>query len=113
MLISKSYKEWQESPVATSITTRPIDDLDFPIVTICPPKGSNTAFYNDLVKLGNGTLSPEDRTKLRESAYQIFMLKSHKEYVKRVLAASNLKNIDQVYQHQHQFLMALRSRCGI
>ena len=61
LLISKSYKEWQESPVATSITTRPINDLDFPIVTICPPKGSNTALYNDLVKAGNGSLSEKDK----------------------------------------------------
>ena len=54
LLISKSYKEWQESPVATSITTRPIKDLDFPIVTICPPKGFNTALYQTLSRLAMG-----------------------------------------------------------
>ena len=42
---------------ATSITTLPINDLDFSIVTICPPKGCNTALYLDLVKAGNGSLS--------------------------------------------------------
>ena len=93
MLISKSYKEWQESPVATSITTRPINDLDFPIVTICPPKGSNTALYHDLVKAGNGSLSEKDRSALKESAFKIFMLQSHKEYVKRMPAVSNLGNM--------------------
>ena len=101
LLISKSYKEWQESPVATSITTRPINDLDFPIVTICPPKGSNTALYHDLVKAGNGSLSEKERSALKESAFKIFMERSHREYVKRMPAVSNLGNMDQVYKGYH------------
>ena len=59
VIIGKSYKEWQENPIATSITTHPIDDLDFPNVTICPPKDSNTALYHDLVKVGNRSLSDD------------------------------------------------------
>ena len=55
-LITKSYKDWQDNPIATSITTPPIDNLDFPTVTVCPPKDSNTAIYHDLVKAGNKTL---------------------------------------------------------
>ena len=74
LLIGKSYKEWQESPVATSITTRPINGLDFPIVTICPPKGSNTALYHDLVSVGNGSLSEKERRALKESASKIFVV---------------------------------------
>ena len=101
LLIGKSYKEWQESPVATSITTRPINDLDFPIVTICPPKGSNTALYHDLVKAGNGSLFEKERLALKESAFKIFMERSHREYVKRMPAVSNIGNIDQVYQGYH------------
>ena len=46
--------------VAISITTLPINDLDFPTVTICPPKGSNTAHYLGLVEAGNGSLSEKD-----------------------------------------------------
>ena len=65
-LISQSYKDWQENPVSTSITTHPIEDLDFPIVTICPPKGSNTALYHDLVKAGNGSLSDGEKKTLKK-----------------------------------------------
>ena len=36
-MITSSYKEWQESPVSTTITTYPITDLKFPTVTVCPP----------------------------------------------------------------------------
>ena len=66
ILIGKSYKDWQKNPIATSITTHPIDDLDFPVVTVCPPKGTDTALYHDLVKAGNGTLSEKDRKILIE-----------------------------------------------
>ena len=38
-MITGSYKEWQESPVSTTITTHPITELEFPPVTVCPPKG--------------------------------------------------------------------------
>ena len=101
LLISKSYKEWQESPGATSITTRPIKDLEFPIVTICPPKGSNTALYHDLVRVGDGGFTEKERSALKKSALKIFMERSHKEYIKSMLATSNPGNMDQVYQGYH------------
>ena len=41
-LISNSYTEWTESPVSSTTITRPISELDFPDVTVCPPKESNT-----------------------------------------------------------------------
>ena len=37
-MITNSYKEWQESPVSTTITTNPITELEFPTVTVCPPR---------------------------------------------------------------------------
>ena len=101
ILIGKSYKEWQEHPVATSITTHPIDDLDFPKVTICPPKNSNTALFHDLVKAGNATLSDERKITLRKTAYDIFIEKTHYEYVKNMLATSHMGSMDQVLQGFH------------
>ena len=41
-MITDSYKDWQESPVSTTITTHPIKELQFPDVTICPPRETNT-----------------------------------------------------------------------
>ena len=101
VLIGKSYKEWQEAPIATSITTHPIDHLDFPAVTICPPKGSNTALYHDLVKAGAGPLSDKDRTALSESAYKIFIKPAHIEYMEQMLDTTNVRNLDQVYRGFH------------
>ena len=50
-MIIDSYKEWQESPVSTTITTHPITELEFPTVTVCPPRGSNTALNHPLEKV--------------------------------------------------------------
>ena len=100
-LISKSYNEWQASPIATSITTHPIDDLDFPDVTICPPKDSNTALYHDLVKAGNRTLLDEKRRILREAAFKIFMEQPHKKYVKKMKPLSHMGNLNQAFQGFH------------
>ena len=47
-LINDSYNDWQASPIATSISTHPISELDFPTVTVCPPEGPNTALNYDL-----------------------------------------------------------------
>ena len=50
-MINNSYEEWQESPVSTTITTHPITELEFPTVTVCPPRGSNTALNHLLEKV--------------------------------------------------------------
>ena len=60
-LIQSSYSSWQDSPVAASITTHPIADLDFPTVTVCPPKGSHTTLNYDLMKANDTSLTKEDR----------------------------------------------------
>ena len=68
VLIYESYVDFQNSPVVTSITTHHIKDLDFPTVTVCPPKDSNTALNYDLMRARNMTLIKEQReTSIRSS----------------------------------------------
>ena len=98
ILIGKSYTEWQESPISTAITTHPIDDLDFPVVTVCPPKDSNTALYHDLVKAGNGSLSDHQKDELKKAAFDIFMKMPHEDYEKKTFATPKSKDLKQVYQ---------------
>ena len=52
-LIGNSYSEWMESPVSTIVTTKPISDLKFPEVTVCPPRGSNTVLNLVMEKMKN------------------------------------------------------------
>ena len=36
-LIYKSFQDWSENPISTTIVTKPITELTFPKVTVCPP----------------------------------------------------------------------------
>ena len=65
-LIGHSYHDWQKSPVLTTITTHPLDDLEFPAVTVCPPKGSNTALNYDLMQLNNSKDSLSEKKKMEQ-----------------------------------------------
>ena len=56
-LIGNSYSEWIESPVSTVVTTKPISDLMFPEVTVCPPRGSNTVLNHVLKKMEDEKLN--------------------------------------------------------
>ena len=49
----------------------------------------------------NENLSDENREMLKETAFSIFVEQPHRDYVKKLLATSNLKNVYQVYQGYH------------
>ena len=93
-LIGKSYIAWQDSPVSTSISTYPIKDLDFPIVTVCPPRVSNTALNHDLIKAKS--LSEAERERLQDGVYETFMAPSHEAYMRDMLSFANEKNLKQM-----------------
>ena len=80
-LINSSYVDWQASPIATSISTHPISELDFPTVTVCPPESSNTALNYDLVRVQNVTLTEKDRKGLVNVTTQILIDKPSKDFV--------------------------------
>ena len=71
VLINNSYSAWQDSPIATTISTHPLASLDFPNVTVCPPKDSNTALYPDLMRANDSSLTEEDRESLQSSILEI------------------------------------------
>ena len=103
MLINDSYSDWQESPIATSITVLPLDGLDFPKVTVCPPKGSHTALNHDLVKADNQSLNEEKREVLKEFAFDIIMKPAQTDYVAALVATANAENLDKVFQGFQSF----------
>ena len=66
VLIHQSFDSWADSPVTTTIETLPITDLDFPNVTVCPPRNSFTSLYPDLVMARNVTFNGEERKELAD-----------------------------------------------
>ena len=57
VLIYQSFADWAGSPVSTTIETLPITKLEFPNVTVCPPRNTFTSLNPDLVMARNFTFS--------------------------------------------------------
>ena len=81
-MINDSYKEWQESPVSTTITTHPITELEFPTVTVCPPRGSNTALNHLLEKVKDVNLTEMERNDLLDISKEVFIEIPNMNYAK-------------------------------
>ena len=71
ILINNSFQDWSAQPVSSVISTHPIKDLRFPNVTVCPPKGTNTALNYDLTRLDK-TFKTIEREKIRNVTMSIF-----------------------------------------
>ena len=95
-MITNSYKEWQESPVSTTITTHPITELEFPTVTVCPPRGSNTALNHLLEKVKDVNFSEEERRELLDISNEVFIEMPNKKSAKQIrelLSRENRRSI--------------------
>ena len=55
-IIYQSFENWDESPISTTIETRPITELTFPKVTVCPPKNTYTDLNDKLIKAAHMTI---------------------------------------------------------
>ena len=95
-MITGSYKEWQESPVSTTITTHPITELEFPPVTVCPPRGSNTVLNHLLEKVKSRNLSEKEKQELLEISREVFLEIPNQEYAKLVLKTMHYGSINSI-----------------
>ena len=96
--INNSYTNWEASPIATSISTHPISELDFPTITVCPPEGSNTALNYDLVRARNITLTEKDRDSLLTRTTQILIDKPSEEFVHVARSLLSEENILDIFE---------------
>ena len=70
LLIHESFQSWEESPVKTTVETRPITEITFPKVTVCPPKNTYTDLNHDLMITENITLDNDTRNELTHFAME-------------------------------------------
>ena len=101
-LINSSYHEWKKTPIATNIITHPLNDLDFPMLTVCPSEDSNTALYPDLVRLDNRTLSDGNQQQLLMSISKIVKT-STMDFAQNILSMTNPDNLYQLYKGYQSF----------
>ena len=70
-LIYTSFQDWDESPVKTTIESRPITEITLPKITVCPPKNTFTDLNYDLMKLKDETIDNETRIILKNYAFEL------------------------------------------
>ena len=93
-MITNSYKEWQESPGSTTITTHPITELEFPTVTVCPPRGSNTALNHLLEKVKDVNYTEEERQlNMSKEVFIDIPNNEHATKMTELLTSGNIRSI--------------------
>ena len=70
-LIQGSFVSWSRSPFITTIETLPISNAPLPVVTVCPPKDTNTALNYDILASQNITLTNKTRMEALKVARQL------------------------------------------
>ena len=91
-LIGKTTKEIEDDPFSTAITTHPIDELDFPLITICPPEGTNTALNNGLKK-AKIPLTQKQLGQLKNATRRIFVREPFRDFANFFVMVANKGNI--------------------
>ena len=97
-IIFKSFRDWEESPVKTTIETLPITEITFPKVTVCPPKNTYTDLNYHLIMANNQTVSIEARNNLINYATEIL---NHEILFKATMG--NLKKLDDKDQNYNLY----------
>ena len=84
IMINQSFSSWANSPISTTIETLPIREIDFPNVTVCPPRNSFTSLNPDLVSARNITFDEEKRKELLDyvpyATYDVTYNANDREY---------------------------------
>ena len=64
-LIWESFDNWHRNPVATTISTYPIEMVSFPKIYVCPPKHTYTNLNHDIRSTQNMSLTHEQVDELK------------------------------------------------
>ena len=99
-MITNAYLEWHESPVSTTITTHPITELGFPAVTVCPPRGSNTAVNHLLEKVKHVNFTKEERQQLLNISKQVFLETPNKKHARQMGELLSFENMRSIVDEQ-------------
>ena len=79
LLINESFDSWSESPIKTTLETKPISEIKFPKVTVCPPKNTFTDLNCNLIVTKNAFLDNEIKEELTEYAMKVIQDHIHDE----------------------------------
>ena len=91
IMIYQSFQAWNESPVKTTVETLSTTKMNFPKVTVCPPKNTSTNLNYDLMVMENKTISNDSRNELTNYAFDLLQDHIH-AMVKANLSRLNESN---------------------
>ena len=100
VIIYQSFQSWDESPITTTIESLPIADINFPKITVCPPKNTYTALNYDLMMNVNLTLDNEIRDELENYALELLNFQLSDNVLKNT---EMLHDDDRYYNWYHGF----------
>ena len=116
-MVNNAFVEWNESPIATTITTRPISELVFPSVTVCPPRGSNTALNLALENVNDENFTKEQREQLLDFSTKTFLLEPNQRQASHLVDLVNPSNLRGLYKGEislpevtEKYIFAIKSR---
>ena len=84
VIIYQSFESWAESPVKTTIETKAITEINFPKVTVCPPKNTYTDLNYDLMMAENMTLDNDTRNEMANFAVELLYDHLHDVHMKNL-----------------------------
>ena len=107
--------------MSTTITTHPITELEFPTVTVCPPRGSNTALNHLLEKVRDVNFTEQERRELLDISKEVFLGSPSKKFAEQVsklfsvaLTLENIRSIANLQASMPEFdkndMITIRSR---
>ena len=83
LMISSSFSNWFDNPIATTEKTLSVKEVTFPTITVCPPRNTFTNLNWDLIKGQNLTIDEQTKNSMRYTMYEVI----HGEFVKETMAA--------------------------
>ena len=73
LLINQSFDSWSKSPIKTTIETKPISEVTFPKVIVCPPGDTFTDLNYAIMMMENMTMNNQSRQELLDIATSVFL----------------------------------------
>ena len=100
LLIQKSFYNWDESPISTTLETLPITQITLPNVTVCPPKTFLLTQNFDMTLSNEMKIEEGNRKKLLEFAFDLIQEKNFSEMIRNL---GKLEIYDRFYNWYHGY----------
>ena len=82
-IIYQSFQNWSESPIKTTIETVPLENLTWPLITVCPPNDTGANLNYDLMVTKDKVLDNDTKYELTYYAIQLLQDQVYNDVMKK------------------------------